>query len=429
MLRSLLLGLSIGTLSSARHAKHAALISLHTRRDALRAGGAAGLIGSGLISSPAVATPAASVPPFDPMGPHMMAAASLPEQLIWETETQSFRPPLTIESALAEKPRVVFVGEQHDDPRHHAVQLTIARCLNFLHRERGRDGPVAIGCEYFQRQQQPILDEFVAGTPATHNLNWLREKTNWERTWGWDFKMYAMLFFWAQKHGVRLVGLNAPEPVVRIVRERSFVQYPELLRILPQRMDLANVAHRVRFENNIASASSSMGRPVPEAASMQRLYEVQTLWEEYMADSCANHINERGGTLVVCAGSAHIEHRDGLPDRVGARLSVQTALVPASVRRRRQAEIGLPVEEGDGGAEREALAELGREIAANATLPSSPVSTFTVIPKTIELPVAASGLPSRFPTDYADWVWLVGTDFGMSRAAQASRALSVGQSA
>ena len=112
MLRSLLLGLSIGTLSSARHAKHAALISLHTRRDALRAGGAAGLMGSGLISSPAVATPAASVPPFDPMGPHMMAAASLPEQLIWETETQSFRPPLTIESALAEKPRVVFVGEQ-----------------------------------------------------------------------------------------------------------------------------------------------------------------------------------------------------------------------------------------------------------------------------------------------------------------------------
>ena len=51
MLRSLLLGLSIGTLSSARHAKHAALISLHTRRDALRAGGAAGLMGSGLISS------------------------------------------------------------------------------------------------------------------------------------------------------------------------------------------------------------------------------------------------------------------------------------------------------------------------------------------------------------------------------------------
>ena len=414
MLRSLLLGLSIGTLSSARHAKHAALISLHTRRDALRAGGAAGLMGSGLISSPAVATPAASVPPFDPMGPHMMAAASLPEQLIWETETQSFRPPLTIESALAEKPRVVFVGEQHDDPRHHAVQLTIARCLNFLHRERGRDGPVAIGCEYFQRQQQPILDEFVAGTPATHNLNWLREKTNWERTWGWDFKMYAMLFFWAQKHDVRLVGLNAPEPVVRIVRERSFEQYPELRRILPQRMDLANEAHRVRFENTIASASSSMGRPVPEAASMQRLYEVQTLWEEYMADSCADHIQERGGTLVVCAGSAHIEHRDGLPDRVGARLSahnsgaassssMQTALVPSSVRRRRQAEIGLPVD----------------EIAANVTSPTSPVSTFTVIPKTIELPVAASGLPSRFPTDYADWVWLVGTDFGMSRAAQA----------
>ena len=71
------------------------------------------------LASKLVATPAASVPPFDPMGPHMMAAASLPEQLIWETETQSFRPPLTIESALAEKPRVVFVGEQPGCLRRH----------------------------------------------------------------------------------------------------------------------------------------------------------------------------------------------------------------------------------------------------------------------------------------------------------------------
>ena len=345
MLRSLLLGLSIGTLSSARHAKHAALISLHTRRDALRAGGAAGLMGSGLISSPAVATPAASVPPFDPMGPHMMAAASLPEQLIWDTETQSFRPPLTIESALAEKPRVVFVGEQHDDPRHHAVQLTIARCLNFLHRERGRDGPVAIGCEYFQRQQQPILDEFVAGTPATHNLNWLREKTNWERTWGWDFKMYAMLFFWAQKRGVRLVGLNAPEPVVRIVRERSFVQYPDAADSPAadgsrERSASRSLREQYRVRFQLDGQTRAGGRE--HAAPLRGANPLGGVHGRLLRQP---HQRARRDPRGMRGFGSHRAPRWSARSRRSAAQRANSSCAGA-VRRRQQAEIGLPVEGG-----------------------------------------------------------------------------------
>lgn len=174
-------------------------------------------------------------------------------KIIYDTASASFHPARKIAARLAEA-QAIFVGEVHDDARHHAVQFQIARALQRRAQELSTEGGVAIGCEYFYRSQQPILDAFVAGTPATHDLNWLRAATNWDRTWGWDFRTYAMLFGWAQARGVRLVGLNAPEPVVRIVRERQYEQDPTLLKVCPTR--------RVRVITPRASRARPRSPPV-----------------------------------------------------------------------------------------------------------------------------------------------------------------------
>ena len=47
-------------------------------------------------------------------------------------------------------------------------------------------------------------------------------------------------------------------------------------------MDLDNQAHRKRFEDAIRGFSHGAGI---DAAAMNRMYEAQTLWDEYMAES------------------------------------------------------------------------------------------------------------------------------------------------
>jgi uncharacterized iron-regulated protein len=45
---------------------------------------------------------------------------------------------------------------------------------------------------------------------------------------------------------------------------------------------------------------------------MNNMYEAQTLWDEYMADTAAKYLTKRGGKMVLLAGSRHIESRDGM---------------------------------------------------------------------------------------------------------------------
>lgn len=56
---------------------------------------------------------------------------------------------------------------------------------------------------------------------------------------------------------------------------------PRLQEILPE-MDLGNQAHRKRFEDAIRGFQHGAGI---DAAAMTRMYEAQTLWDEYMAES------------------------------------------------------------------------------------------------------------------------------------------------
>jgi uncharacterized iron-regulated protein len=46
--------------------------------------------------------------------------------------------------------------------------------------------------------------------------------------------------------------------------------------------------------------------------AMNNMYEAQTLWDEYMADTAAKYLTKRGGKMVLLAGSRHIESRDGM---------------------------------------------------------------------------------------------------------------------
>ncbi|MEQ1892040.1 MAG: ChaN family lipoprotein, partial [Planctomycetota bacterium] len=99
---------------------------------------------------------------------------------------------------------VVFVGETHLDDNTHRVELAILEGL-----EKFRQGKVVLSLEMFERDVQPVLDEYLAGKILES------EFLARARPWGNYRSDYRPLIEFAKAHGVPVVAANAPASVRR----------------------------------------------------------------------------------------------------------------------------------------------------------------------------------------------------------------------
>ena len=104
------------------------------------------------------------------------------------------------ESMAAElaKMDVIFVGEQHDDPSTHRMEAAL---LEAIARRRGN---IVVSLEMFERDVQPALDAYLAGT--------IDEPTflKMSRPWPNYATDYRPLVEFAKAHGYRVIAANIP---------------------------------------------------------------------------------------------------------------------------------------------------------------------------------------------------------------------------
>src|SRR5436190_19981597 len=100
------------------------------------------------------------------------AVASYVPQRVYDTRQKAFS---DFESMLADLARadVVFVGEQHDDPNTHRLELAV---LDGLIRRRVS---LVVAMEMFERDVQPAIDRYLAGTAAEDEF--LKAARPWPR--------------------------------------------------------------------------------------------------------------------------------------------------------------------------------------------------------------------------------------------------------
>ncbi|MEM6369204.1 MAG: ChaN family lipoprotein [Myxococcota bacterium] len=208
---------------------------------------------------------------------------------------------------LAERP-IVYVGELHDQKKHHDIQLRILRGL----RERG--ATVALGMEMFHAEQQPDLDRWVAG--ELEEADFL-EAVNWTETWGFDFELYRPLLDYARLHDVPVLALNVRRSLSRAVAESGVDGLSDELRAELPEMDLEVEAHRTRF----MAAMKEMGADKHPGMDLEKFYQAQVLWDEAMARAVAATMtaDDSPEYMVVLAGRAHVEHALGIPQRAARR--------------------------------------------------------------------------------------------------------------
>ena len=234
---------------------------------------------------------------------------------------------------------VVFLGEQHDDPATHALQLAV------LDEAARRGRAVALSLEMFERDVQGSLDEYLVGRLAEQDF--LAGARPWER-YATDYRPSVV---YARSRGWPVIASNVPRRLASLVSRGGLAA----LESMPA-ADRALVARDLRcpkdryYDRFIATVGSHGPAPTPPApgasasppappadsasrAMAERFYAAQCVKDETMAETIVRAAaGLPSGTLVVhYNGAFHSDYKQGTVERVVRRESSLRPLVVSFV--------------------------------------------------------------------------------------------------
>ena len=220
----------------------------------------------------------------------------------------------------AAKGDVVFVGEQHDDPATHRIELAV------LEAAARRRTNVVLAMEMFERDVQPVLDDYLAGriTPEDFLAK--------SRPWPNFMTDYHFLVEFAKSHHWKVIASNVPRSYAASVSHTGLSALDKLSPAersnAAKQIECPNDDYKKRFSEAMGShpgPSSGDAKEDAKAAEAmgQRFYEAQCVKDETMAESIANLLggNEADRPFVVHVnGSFHSDYHEGTAARVTRRL-------------------------------------------------------------------------------------------------------------
>jgi uncharacterized iron-regulated protein len=201
---------------------------------------------------------------------------------------------------------IVYVGEKHNKPADHEIQLKMIKAIFKEHPN------LSIGMEMFDYTYQPVLDFWSEGKLDQETF---LKNTHWYANWKFDFDLYGDLLNYTKENRIKLVGLNIPfhiPPKIAIGGIESLLEDEK--KYLPQKIDTSNPEHR-EYVKKIFNLHHVRG-----INDFQNFYAAQCVWEEAMAESIARNLN--GNPMIVLVGNGHIVKKFGIPDRVFSRSHV-----------------------------------------------------------------------------------------------------------
>ncbi len=214
--------------------------------------------------------------------------------------------------------RVVLVGEAHDNPAHHQVQLMVIERLHARHAE------MAIAMEMFPGHLQPQLDRWVAGELDEEAF---LDGVEWYFTCGFDSKLYLPILRFAKEKRIPLLAMNIARERVKAVRKQGLAGVDQTIRDQLPPMYPPPLAYRIRLEEVFNSHPM-----ISAGGKFDYFVESQGVWDGVMADSIKTWSDAHPHGLVVgLVGSGHLLMGHGIPYQLRQRgLSDLVTLLPWS---------------------------------------------------------------------------------------------------
>lgn len=263
-----------------------------------------------------------------PIGDPARAQRQAPVRLDAVTDTAGGEliSPAELAARLANT-RILFIGEEHTNLEFHRVQLRVIDALV----KSGRD--VMIGLEMFPYTQRAVLEQWTRGKLDEKAFV---DKSGWYETWSHHWGHYRDIFLYAQKHRLRMYGINAPREVVRTVRAKGFDALdPESRQHMPPALDVTSDEHRQMFRASF-SADDLLHMTSLNDEQREGMYRAQVTWDGAMGWNAMKSLQEQGGPksiMVVLIGAGHVTYGLGAERQIRPHFKGEIrSLVPVPVR-------------------------------------------------------------------------------------------------
>ena len=233
---------------------------------------------------------------------------------VYNSHTKRFSDIETL-AATAAKSDVVFVGEQHDDPGTHRLELAI---LDAIGRRRG---DVVLALEMFERDVQVVLDSYLAGTISEPDF------LKASRPWPNYAADYRPLVEYAKSRGWKVVAGNIPRKMAASIFNKgiaSVAQLPDSTRRwAAETFECPAGIYADRVAATLKEHPAGPG-PAPTAEEMAKMgrliYEAQCAKDETMAESIVRARNNGAPLVIHYNGAFHSDYGQGTAERVRRRL-------------------------------------------------------------------------------------------------------------
>lgn len=225
---------------------------------------------------------------------------------------------------------LVFFGEQHDDPTTHAAQHAVLAALG----ERRRH--VVVSLEMFERDVQPLLDQYLAGTISEENF--LAGSRPWDR-YATDYRPLVEL---ARVRGWPVVASNVPRRLASAVSRRGLAVLDTMNARDRGYMAKQHVCPKdtyyERFAETMKGHGAGGGPPTAaDAAAMaqmtDRFYEAQCVKDEAMGEAIADAFTRapKGSLIFHVDGAFHSDYGLGTAERARRRLPKASSVVISAI--------------------------------------------------------------------------------------------------
>lgn len=265
-----------------------------------------------------VSAACAGTGPSASSGPSMTLASTFRSGQIIDTKTGQALSIEELSNRLVQQ-AVIYLGEEHHNHFHIEAALSLLNRLS----SAGRRPVVAM--EMFGWESQPVLDRYVQGDGLTRQdfLNQL----GWSQNWGGPFETYEPLVVFAKTKQLRVVALNPPKPLVRLVAKKGLEQASreeEWARWNMQNETIVDdPSYREKIFDQLRACHGGGSDDMYRA-----MYEASMVRDEGMAKTIVSAVESvRGlgdpaaGPVVSYTGGGHIQYNLPVPRRVARRLS------------------------------------------------------------------------------------------------------------
>ena len=210
---------------------------------------------------------------------------------------------------------VVFVGEHHGHVANHLAEMALLRAIH-------RGAPqLALSMEQFERDQQPKVDDYLAGKIGEQSLL---------EGGGWRIypQAYRPLVEYAKEYRLPVIAANAPREIVRCVG-REGLGYLQSLSLDKRKLVAADLhledgpykqkfSQFMRGDSAHRDTTGTSGKR--ENARIENSFAAQMTRDDTMAESIATFLSRRPGFKVFhITGAFHVAERLGTVERLAAR--------------------------------------------------------------------------------------------------------------